>query len=188
VNDTVPVTILVRRPSLSALETASVTYPEVGATAGRLPTGYRHVTRVAIIGHGRVAFDQCSAAVLSWEMHRRAGLSVHASHPVAVEGAVVALVLGGSRFGVVCPCRVVYVVEEPRRRGFAYGTLPGHPEQGEESFMVAHDPDDSVVLHVSAFSRPANALSRLGGPLTRWVQDWMTDRYVAAAQPNDVAR
>jgi uncharacterized protein (UPF0548 family) len=30
------------------------------------------------------------------------------------------------------PCRVVYVLDEPERRGFAYGTLPGHPESGEE--------------------------------------------------------
>ena len=29
---------------------------------------------------------------------------------------------------VRAPCRVVYVVDEPDRRGFAYGTLPGHPE------------------------------------------------------------
>jgi uncharacterized protein (UPF0548 family) len=38
---------------------------------------------------------------------------------MAREGSVVALVLGASRFGVVCPCRVVYVVDEPGRRGFA---------------------------------------------------------------------
>jgi uncharacterized protein (UPF0548 family) len=115
-------------------------------------------------------------------MHRRAGLSVQASHATAQEGAVVALVLGGSRIGLVLPCRVVYVVDEPGRRGFAYGTLPGHPEQGEESFMVSHEPDGSVVLRIAAFSRPANALSRLGGPLARWVQDRMTNRYIDAAR------
>jgi uncharacterized protein (UPF0548 family) len=103
------------------------------------------------------------------------------------EGAVVALVFGASRFGVVSPCRVVYVVEEPGKRGFAYGTLPGNPEQGEECFVVELKPDGSVVLRITAFSRPANPLSRLGGPLTRWVQDWMTDRYVAALQPNVAA-
>jgi uncharacterized protein (UPF0548 family) len=34
------------------------------------------------------------------------------------------------------PCRVVYVVDEPRRAGFAYGTLPGHPEIGGERVGV----------------------------------------------------
>jgi uncharacterized protein (UPF0548 family) len=142
----------------------------------------------AHVGRGREAFDRCSEVVLSWEMHRRAGLSVHASHPVAREGSAVALVFGTSRSGVVCPCRVVYVVDEPRQRGFAYGTLPGHPEQGEESFILIHEPNGSVVLRITAFSRPANVLSRLRGPMTRWVQDWMTDRYVAAVQLRDTAR
>jgi uncharacterized protein (UPF0548 family) len=185
INDTVLVSFLWQIPPLSVLAAASLTYRDVGATSGPLPIGYRHVTRVAPLGFGREDFDRCSSLVLSWEMHRRAGLSVHPSNPVAVEGSVVALVLGGSRFGVVCPCRVVYVVEEPGRRGFAYGTLPGHPEEGEESFIVAHEPDGSVVLRITAFSRPANALSRLGGPLTRRVQDWFTDRYVAAVQPRN---
>jgi uncharacterized protein (UPF0548 family) len=80
------------------------------------------------------------------------------------------------------PCRVVYVVAKPGRRGFAYGTLPGHPEEGEESFIVSHEPEGCVVLCIAAFSRPGNALSRIGGPLARWVQDRMTDRYVVAAQ------
>lgn len=182
------VTILLRRPSLSALAAMSLTYREVGATSGRLPAGYRQVTRVAHLGSGQETFDECSAAVLSWEMHRRAGLTVHASHPVAQTDAVVALVFGASRFGVVSPCRVVYLVDEPRRRGFAYGTLPGHPEQGEESFIVELNSDSSVVLSITAFSRPATALSRLGAPLTRWVQDWMTDRYVAAVRRTAAAR
>jgi uncharacterized protein (UPF0548 family) len=182
------VSFLLRSPPLSVLAAASLTYQDVGGTSGPLPIGYRHVARVAHLGFGREVFDRCSSLVLSWEMHRRAGLSVHASDPIALEGSVVALVFGASRFGVVCPCRVVYVVDEPGRRGFAYGTLPGHPEEGEESFMVAHEPDGSVVLCITAFSRPANALSRLGGPLTRRVQDWITGRYVAALQPRNTAR
>ena len=98
---------------------------------------------------------------------------------------MVALVLGASRFGLVLPCKVVYVVEGARRRGFAYGTLPGHPEQGEESFIVVHEHDGSVVFRITAFSKPASALSRLGGPFTRWVQDWMTERYLAAGSEAD---
>jgi hypothetical protein len=79
------------------------------------------------------------------------------------------------QFGVVCPCRVVHVVDEPRRRGFAYGTLPGHPEQGEESFTVTHEADDSVVFRVAAFSRPATLSAGQAG-VARRMQDWMTDR------------
>ena len=58
------------------------------------------------------------------------------------------------------PCRVVYVVDEPDRRGFAYGTLPGHPESGEELFLVRYDPDtENVYAEVKPFPsmRPGGA-------------------------------
>ena len=127
----------------------------------------------------------CDLWALADEISTRNPACAHWGHRTALE---VALVLGGSRIGLVLPCRVVHVVDEPRRRGFAYGTLPGHPEQGEESFMVSHEPDGSVVLRISAFSRPGNALSRLCGPLARWVQDRMTNRYVDAARPPSPTR
>lgn len=78
------------------------------------------------------------------------------------------------------PARVVYVVDEPDRRGFAYGTLPGHPESGEEAFVVERRPDDSVWLTVRAFSRPASALFRIGSPAMRLLQAVYTARYLRA--------
>jgi uncharacterized protein (UPF0548 family) len=39
-----------------------------------------------------------------------------------------------------------------------------------------------VVLTITAFSRAANRLSRLAGPLRLAVQSWVTDRYVLAMQ------
>ena len=62
------------------------------------------------------------------------------------------------------------VVNEPRRAGFAYGTLPGHPESGEESFVVEHLADDRVVLCIRAFSRPASWLFRIGYPAVLLMQ------------------
>jgi uncharacterized protein (UPF0548 family) len=171
---------MLRVPPLSELARAELTYPEVGATAGELPAGYRHVVRTAQLGHGDEVFERCSRAVLSWELHRGAGLVVHPSHPVAQPDAVVAVVFGVGRVGVVAPCRVVYVVAEDDRRGFAYGTLPGHPESGEEAFVVSRRSDGSVVLEVTAFSRPAHLVSRLGDPVIRQIQRWMTDRYISA--------
>ena len=72
---------------------------------------------------------------------------------------------------------------EPDRVGFAYGTLPGHPERGEELFAVSLGDDDHVRLEVRAFSRPATWWVRLGAPVGRRVQDRITDRYVAALSP-----
>jgi uncharacterized protein (UPF0548 family) len=78
------------------------------------------------------------------------------------------------------PVRVVYVIDEPARRGFAYGTLPGHPERGEEAFVVERSADDSVWLVIRAFSRPAGPLVWIGYPLARLMQAIYTARYERA--------
>jgi uncharacterized protein (UPF0548 family) len=82
--------------------------------------------------------------------------------------------------GISFPVRVIYVVDEPRRRGFAYGTLPGHPEDGEESWIVEHRDDDSVWITIRAFSRPANRWWWLVNPVLRVVQEYYTRRYLRA--------
>ena len=75
---------------------------------------------------------------------------------------------------------MVYTLEENARRGFAYGTLPGHPEQGEEAFIVEMGDTGDVRFRIWAFSRPASLLAKAGGPLTRLAQQYATNRYVAA--------
>ena len=55
-------------------------------------------------------------------------------------------------------CRVVAVVDEPDRFGFAYGTLPVHPEQGEESFVVVRADAGGARFDVQAVSRPVHPL------------------------------
>jgi uncharacterized protein (UPF0548 family) len=68
-------------------------------------------------------------------------------------------------------CRIVYVVKEQRRFGFAYGTLPAHAESGEERFTVEwRQEDNSVWYDILAFSRPRELLSRLGCPFVRKLQ------------------
>jgi uncharacterized protein (UPF0548 family) len=159
---------------------ADLTYPEQGATRGELPAGYRHVHRRVRLGIGRARYERAADALFRWDVHRRAGFALTASRPVATPGTVVLLKLGWRRLRIAAPCRVVYAVEEPDRRGFAYGTLPGHPATGEEAFIVELAPDAQVWLHIRAFSRPAWLLARLGGPIPRKVQDVLTDRYVEA--------
>jgi uncharacterized protein (UPF0548 family) len=115
--------------ALQELFGAGLTYPEVGATQGdAMPSGYHHLERSASVGVGAATFDSVSRLVMSWEMHRRAGLAVSASRTPLVEGTVAVLRLGIGVLAVRAPVRVIYVVDDPRRRGFAYGTLPGHPE------------------------------------------------------------
>ena len=65
----------------------------------------------------------------------------------------------------------MYLVEGSggaERFGFAYGTLPGHAERGEERFSVVLNRDDgSVHYEVLAMSRPKHPLAWLGYPFAR---------------------
>lgn len=162
---------------LDDLSDMHLTYTEVGATAGVMPEGYHHLRKSSVIGSSRDRFDEAAVRGMRWGMLRGAGLGVEATNPVAEVGAEVLVRLGP----VVAPCRVVYVVDEPDRRGFAYGTLPGHPECGEELFLVRYDPTTGDVLaEVAAFSRHATWWSRLGAPMTSLIQRLITDRYLRA--------
>jgi uncharacterized protein (UPF0548 family) len=76
------------------------------------------------------------------------------------------------------PVRVVYVVDEPDRRGAAFGTLPGHPLAGEELFVVERRDDDSVWFTVRILSRPAGGFWSAVWPLLRIVQAVLVRRYL----------
>jgi uncharacterized protein (UPF0548 family) len=166
---------------LAELAAAELTYPQAGATRdARLPAGYGHVHRDVIIGAGRPAFARAVDGLLGWDMHRVAGFAVIGGDVRAAPGVVVVLRAGRGPLRLTIPCRVVYTVDDADRRGFAYGTLPGHPERGEEAFLLTLAPTGEVRFQVRAFSSPASLAARLGGPLTRAIQRYATDRYVTA--------
>jgi len=93
---------------------------------------------------------------------------------------VVVLRAGLPWLGYDIPCRVVWTRVDGPVQGFAYGTLPGHPVSGEECFLLGMTPNGDVEFTLRAFSRPATALARLGGPVSRGVQSLALDRYIAA--------
>lgn len=160
-----------------------LTYPEVGGSLlPELPSGYRHIEGTRVVGRGAADFERAARDLMHWQVQRRAGIRVTAPTPVTA-GAGLVLRIGIGPVAVRAPALVVRVLDEERRQGFAYGTLPGHPECGEESFVLTHEADDTVVFTVRAFSRPATRLARLGGPLTPLLQDLATRRYLRALLP-----
>jgi uncharacterized protein (UPF0548 family) len=177
-----------------------VTYATVGATrAADLltfpPEGYRPMVRRARIGHGDDRFAFACTQTLSWGIQRRSGLKVRVIEgavaaagpaytpvgfdadgtPVAPDTAWLLLPLG-----LRAPVRVIYVIDEPQRRGFAYGTLPGHPESGEEAFVVDQTADGSVWLTVTSISRPSAWYWWAVYPALRVAQWVITRRYLRA--------
>jgi uncharacterized protein (UPF0548 family) len=162
---------------------APLTYAPVGAARlGEVPDGFRGAHRRAVVGSGRADFERAAAAVLDWRAQRGTGLRVRATGPSSEPGTVVVLTAGLRRFGYDIPCRVVWAQTEGDERGFAYGTLPGHPESGEESFLVRLTPEGDVVYEIRVFFRLASRLARLAGPVSLLLQTVATELYVAAVR------
>lgn len=174
---------------VEALRSARVTYDAslIGRTMRdpRPPSPYLGLRHARVIGHGPETFSAAREALRSWRVQQRAGLGIRADGDALTEGthAVlrIGLAVGGRRpIGLDAPARVVAVADQPALAGFAYGTLPGHPEEGEESFVLSLASDGTIRFTVTAFSRPAARLARLGGRVTTLVQHRMADRYLRA--------
>ena len=97
-----------------------------------------------------------------------------------VPGTTVTLEVPVGPFRKRMSVRVVYVIDEPTRKGFAYGTLPGHPISGEEAFILDQDEDGAVWLTIRTLARPATTGWRVLTPaLAAFRSDYLR-KYLAA--------
>jgi uncharacterized protein (UPF0548 family) len=168
----------VRKPTPDAVRSflttqagLAFTYPAVGGTATSPPPGYTvDYTRVRL-GTGEGVFRAAKEALGRWEQFRVGWVEAGPDAPAIQVGTTVAVLARVLGLWWLNACRIVYVVDDARWFGFAYGTLPGHAESGEERFLIERNPDDdSVWYDILAFSRPRHPLARLGYPLTRRTQ------------------
>jgi uncharacterized protein (UPF0548 family) len=100
--------------------------------------------------------------------------------PFVTPGDSVWLIFAFGPFRFREPVRVIYVIDEPNRKGFAYGTLPGHPLSGEEMFVVDVEDDGSVWLTLRSLSRPAPGKWTAAAPLLALAQRVLRNRYLSA--------
>ena len=146
------------------------TYAEVGATNATPPSGYNVDHNRIQLGSGEATYRGAVDALKHWR-HFELGWVGIVPRGVPVEvGATVAVKARAFGTWSLSATRVVYTIDEARRFGFAYGTLPDHVETGEERFLVEWRPDDSVWYDILAFSRPRHPLVRLSSPLARRLQ------------------
>ena len=167
-----------RKPDRTTLErllashpTDAVSYSAVGGTQGRAPEGYKVDRNRILIGHGLDQFKTARAAIDHWKMFGLDWIELFPNRPSIQVGSAVAVVVRHLGFCSVNISRIVYVVNEESRYGFAYGTLPCHSEEGEERFLVEHDKaTDEVWYDLYAFSKPRHPLARIGYPISRYLQ------------------
>ena len=172
--------LTLRKPSKQDLETLlaaahelPVTYEPVGCTCSGAPRGFARDEYEVQLGHGSAVFEAACDAIGRWKMFSPDVVIVGDECPLHVGAEVV---LGVRCFGVweYGACRTVYTIDQQgpqQRRGFAYGTLPGHVESGEERFEICWDhADDSVWFRVTAISHPVHPLAWAIYPLARFFQ------------------
>lgn len=146
----------------------------VGATAKNPPPGYVVDHTRITLGNGERVFSAAKAALRRWEQFQLGWLEAWSSQTPIQSGEVVAVIAHVAGFWWLNACRIVYVVDEHvpiHRFGFAYGTLPGHLESGEERFLLEWDQNEgSVWYDIFAFSRPNHLLTKIGYPFVRRMQ------------------
>ena len=168
---------LVREPTdadvarfIASQRDLTFTYAEVGATNATPPAGYNLDHNRIQLGSSEGIYRSAVDALKHWRQFELGWVGiVPRGVPVEV-GATVAVKARAFGTWSLSACRVVYVIDEERRFGFAYGTLPDHVEKGEERFLVEWLPDDTVWYDILAFSRPRHPLVRLSAPLARRLQ------------------
>ena len=156
-----------------------LSYAEHGATADAMPKDYRHDQWETDLGSfDAAAFERLAVALNHWQAQLGAGLRIYPPEEVR-PGLTFALFFRLAGVYVTAAGRVVYLISEPDRRGFAYGTLPRHPEQGEEAFQIIRD-GTRMLFRVTSFSRPRHPLARLGAPVSRIIQARTNRAYLNA--------
>ena len=151
-------------------------YAEVGATRSGVthpagPADYTLDHNRVQLGRGAETFRRAVDALKQWRQFELGWVTLVPQGVKVEAGAVVAVKARAGGLWSLNACRVVYVIDEAERFGFAYGTLPDHIERGEERFLIEWQPDDDAVWYdILAFSRPRHPLVRAGSPFARLLQ------------------
>ena len=172
--------------------TAQLSYDVMGSTCPseenwtQHPTGYRRYARTVCLGHDD-DWAALASAVLDWQVKMRSGFAVQAlTGPHRVQmGADYQLVAKIGPVAVCEPVRVVDVVDQPTRCGFAYGTLVDHPVSGEEAFIAHRSLDGRAWLTLRSLTRASNGAWRYAFPALLIAQRYYRRRYVRALNRSD---
>jgi uncharacterized protein (UPF0548 family) len=152
-------------------QTLPFTYHPVGCTRTKVcPNGFDADYLSVQIGiGGQPTFEKAKQAIKSWRMFPNGWTEIVPHVPIAI-GQQVSMYARFGGFWWRNACKIVYVVDEPDKYGFAYGTTPGHMECGEELFLIECLPDGTIWYTIRAYSKPRHIFAKIGYPLMRLLQ------------------
>jgi uncharacterized protein (UPF0548 family) len=122
------------------------------------------------VGDGPDAFHKGVLAMRRWAQFNVGWVRVSDPSAPIEPGVTVAVIIHHYGFYSMNAARIIYTIDEPGLFGFAYGTLQGHAERGEERFLLRKEADGSVWYELFAFSRTGHWMARCGYPLVRRLQ------------------
>lgn len=154
--------------SWSALRGAGLRVQDVRPASGPMYSGVSFDAEGAPIAPSRLEADQ--------RFDAEGTPYVAAGTTIRVHGRVKGMNADGE-------LRVISVTEEPRRVGFALGTVGDSVVSGEESFMIEWDDRDQVHFVVRAFDRPVALLYRALPPLLKRRRRELFQGYLRAISP-----
>lgn len=156
----------------------------------------RELAHEAVVGHGRAAFVAAGDGLVTWRMHRLAGVRVErdgtaarmgverdgtaAGVPAARDGLDLAVGIGPRRLGLGGTCVVERVVRDDHVVELTYRTAPGHAEDGTQTFRVTLGRDGEVRGRIISVSKPRHPVLRALPPLGRVGQRVVARRYLRA--------
>lgn len=164
---------------LASLAKEPLSYPEIGMSRGGavVPAHYgREEHRVEL----DLEFSAAKDALAAFATHRLPYMFVHPARARVREGLDVIVCARIGPLWTANPCRVVYVDESASRFAYAYGTLRGHSEHGEEMFAVERGAAGRVIAETIAHARPQDLLARIGKPIAHRVQRRIKVDYMQA--------
>lgn len=155
-------------------ERHSYSYAEVGQSETNHPIkGFDNDLNRIRLGQGAEVYRAACKALRNWQMFPGGWATIGPHIPEIRAGETVAMIVHLFGFYWLNPCRIIYTFDtqgETKKYGFAYGTLPGHIEKGEERFSVEMLPDGSVWYDLRAYSKPQLWFVKLGYPVARFFQ------------------
>ncbi len=153
---------------------STFSYQQIGATRESAPQGFNVNHSQIQLGNGEAVFERAKASIREWKMFAMPWIQL-CWPDVAnqIESQPSGVLVAHFGFWSVNAARIVYYHRRSATAtnvsGFAYGTLTGHAEIGEERFTVEFRRDQTVWYEIYAFSRP-RGLARCAYPFSRGLQ------------------
>lgn len=132
------------------------------------PRGFTRDYHRSQIGHGKAVFAAAKEAFRQWQQFDLGWVRVANPQAPVEQGEVVVMEAHALWLWSINISRILYVIDEPDRFGFGYGTTAMHVERGEERFLIEYYPVSGAVFYdLLAVSQPAHWLAHLGYLYTR---------------------